>query len=259
MTMRVTLPLSRECESGRCCPDISGSSREGLRRPLINSDAVDAAPSSFQHAVALALAAGATSDEIVASLEAVTPVTGTARVVQCAPKVALALGAGSTSDAAILAVVALLANRVLADDPAVRDGRKAVAQPAGGTRRHDRRRGPVRNDRTDPSRAADLRGRAHRKRAGETGAKPRRPPGRRPRLPAKRGSNIQAGVRDMSPQSGSGLEATNRSRTQHICAVCGSQANWATDRSRPQHVLAPYKQEVACSSQAPPTSPLSQP
>jgi alkylhydroperoxidase/carboxymuconolactone decarboxylase family protein YurZ len=54
--------------------------------------AVDAAPYSFQHAVALALAAGATSDEIVASLEAVTPVTGTARVVQCAPKVALALG-----------------------------------------------------------------------------------------------------------------------------------------------------------------------
>ena len=54
--------------------------------------AVDAAPASFQHAVALALAAGATSNEIVASLEAVTPVTGTARVVQCAPKVALALG-----------------------------------------------------------------------------------------------------------------------------------------------------------------------
>jgi len=54
--------------------------------------AVDAAPSSFQHAVALALASGATNDEIVASLEAVTPVTGAARVVQCAPKVALALG-----------------------------------------------------------------------------------------------------------------------------------------------------------------------
>jgi hypothetical protein len=33
-----------------------------------------------------------TSDEIVACLEAVTPVTGAARVVQCAPKVALALG-----------------------------------------------------------------------------------------------------------------------------------------------------------------------
>jgi hypothetical protein len=54
--------------------------------------AVDAAPSSFQHAVSLALAAGATRDEIVANLEAVTPVTGAARVVQCAPKVALALG-----------------------------------------------------------------------------------------------------------------------------------------------------------------------
>ena len=44
--------------------------------------AVDAAPSSFQHAVALALAAGATSAEIVATLEAVTPVTGAARVVR---------------------------------------------------------------------------------------------------------------------------------------------------------------------------------
>ena len=54
--------------------------------------AVDAAPSSFQHAVAHALAAGATSDEIVATLDAVTPVTGAARVVQCVPKVALALG-----------------------------------------------------------------------------------------------------------------------------------------------------------------------
>ena len=54
--------------------------------------AVDAAPSSFQHAVALALAAGATNSEIVATLEAVTPVTGAARVVLCAPKLALALG-----------------------------------------------------------------------------------------------------------------------------------------------------------------------
>jgi 4-carboxymuconolactone decarboxylase len=54
--------------------------------------AVDAAPASFQHAVAHALASGATSEEIVATLEAVTPVTGAARVVQCAPKIALALG-----------------------------------------------------------------------------------------------------------------------------------------------------------------------
>ncbi len=54
--------------------------------------AVDASTASFQHAVAHALAVGATSDEIVAALEAVTPVTGAARVVQCAPKLALALG-----------------------------------------------------------------------------------------------------------------------------------------------------------------------
>ena len=54
--------------------------------------AVNTTRHSFQHTVALALDAGATSDEIVASLEAVTPVIGAARVVQCAPKVALALG-----------------------------------------------------------------------------------------------------------------------------------------------------------------------
>ena len=54
--------------------------------------AIRAAPSSIQHVVALALAAGATSAEIVATLEAVTPVTGAARVVSSAPKVALALG-----------------------------------------------------------------------------------------------------------------------------------------------------------------------
>lgn len=54
--------------------------------------AVDAAPSSFQRAVAHALAAGATSDEIVATLEVMAPVTGAARVVQSAPKLALALG-----------------------------------------------------------------------------------------------------------------------------------------------------------------------
>ena len=54
--------------------------------------AVDAAPSSFQCAVSHALAAGVSPDEIVAALEAVTPVTGAPRVVQCAPRVALALG-----------------------------------------------------------------------------------------------------------------------------------------------------------------------
>jgi len=54
--------------------------------------AVDAAPSSIRHVVTLAIAAGATCDEIVATLEAVSPVTGAARVVLAAPKVSLALG-----------------------------------------------------------------------------------------------------------------------------------------------------------------------
>ena len=54
--------------------------------------ALDAASASFQHAVAFALDAGATQDEIVATLEAVTPVTGTSRVVASASKIALALG-----------------------------------------------------------------------------------------------------------------------------------------------------------------------
>jgi 4-carboxymuconolactone decarboxylase len=54
--------------------------------------AIDAAPSSFHHTVEHALAAGARCDEIVAVLEAVTPVTGAVRVVSAAPKLALALG-----------------------------------------------------------------------------------------------------------------------------------------------------------------------
>ena len=54
--------------------------------------AIDGAPSSLQRAVSHALASGVTPDEVVATLEAVTPVTGAARVVQCAPKISLALG-----------------------------------------------------------------------------------------------------------------------------------------------------------------------
>lgn len=54
--------------------------------------AVDAAPPSYQQAVTFALTAGASRAEIVATLEAVTPVTGAARVVASAPKLALALG-----------------------------------------------------------------------------------------------------------------------------------------------------------------------
>ena len=54
--------------------------------------AVEAEPSSFQHSVALALAAGASNDEIVATLEALTPVLGSACIVRSAPKLALVLG-----------------------------------------------------------------------------------------------------------------------------------------------------------------------
>jgi 4-carboxymuconolactone decarboxylase len=54
--------------------------------------AIDAATASFQEAVAVALSAGATREEIVATLEAVAPVTGIPRVVGSAPKIALALG-----------------------------------------------------------------------------------------------------------------------------------------------------------------------
>ena len=88
--------------------------------------AVDAAPYSFQHAVALAIEAGATSDEIVATLEAVTPVTGAARVVQCAPKLALALG--YDVDAAL--------ERRDPDGPADRDPQRP--QPLDGVVARDR-------------------------------------------------------------------------------------------------------------------------
>lgn len=72
-------------------PSVIDEKTEALMR-LAATVAVDAAPSTFHHAVAHALAAGATNNEIVAGLEAVAPVTGAARVVQCVPKVALALG-----------------------------------------------------------------------------------------------------------------------------------------------------------------------
>jgi 4-carboxymuconolactone decarboxylase len=54
--------------------------------------ALDAAPSSYQSAAELALAAGASIDEIVGTLIAVAPTLGLARVVSAAPELALALG-----------------------------------------------------------------------------------------------------------------------------------------------------------------------
>ena len=83
--------LERIVVEGVSATSVIDGRTEGLMR-VAATVAVDASLASFQHAVAVALAAGATRDEIVASLEAVTPVTGAARVVQCAPKVGLALG-----------------------------------------------------------------------------------------------------------------------------------------------------------------------
>ena len=54
--------------------------------------AIDAAPSSYQSNVEVALAAGANIDEIVGTLIAVAPTVGLARVVSAAPELALALG-----------------------------------------------------------------------------------------------------------------------------------------------------------------------
>ena len=54
--------------------------------------ALAAAPSSYHWSVERALAAGATSDEIVGTAIAVAPVAGLARVVSAAPDLAIALG-----------------------------------------------------------------------------------------------------------------------------------------------------------------------
>ena len=54
--------------------------------------AVDAGTPSYLSAVEAALAAGATADEIVGALVAVTPIAGAPRVVAAAPRLGLALG-----------------------------------------------------------------------------------------------------------------------------------------------------------------------
>jgi 4-carboxymuconolactone decarboxylase len=53
---------------------------------------LNAAPASYGWSVDAALAAGATADEIVATLIAVAPVVGIARVVAAAPALASAIG-----------------------------------------------------------------------------------------------------------------------------------------------------------------------
>ena len=54
--------------------------------------ATHASPSSYQASVEVALAAGASADEIVGTLVAVAPAIGLGRVVSAAPDLALALG-----------------------------------------------------------------------------------------------------------------------------------------------------------------------
>ncbi|HEY1597859.1 MAG TPA: carboxymuconolactone decarboxylase family protein [Thermoleophilaceae bacterium] len=54
--------------------------------------AIRAGPSSYQASVEIALAAGASVDEIVGILVAVAPTIGLGRVVSAAPELALALG-----------------------------------------------------------------------------------------------------------------------------------------------------------------------
>ena len=54
--------------------------------------ALDAAPASYQWNVGMALAAGATVDEVVGVLIAVAPTVGLARAVSAAPELALAIG-----------------------------------------------------------------------------------------------------------------------------------------------------------------------
>ena len=59
---------------------------------LAASLACDAAPSSYQSDVEMALATGGSVDEIVGVLLAIAPTVGLARVVSAAPELALALG-----------------------------------------------------------------------------------------------------------------------------------------------------------------------
>src|SRR3954465_15031726 len=54
--------------------------------------AIDAAPSSYNASAALALASGASLDEIVGILIAVAPTIGLGRIVSAAPELGLALG-----------------------------------------------------------------------------------------------------------------------------------------------------------------------
>jgi alkylhydroperoxidase/carboxymuconolactone decarboxylase family protein YurZ len=75
-------------------PPVAGAvdAREMALMRFASLVAIGGPATAFAHAVSLCLAAGATEDEVAATLVAVAPIVGTARVVKAAPKVALGLG-----------------------------------------------------------------------------------------------------------------------------------------------------------------------
>jgi alkylhydroperoxidase/carboxymuconolactone decarboxylase family protein YurZ len=94
-----SLALNDECfvdsVLGMGCDTVPASELDPKTHALVRLGAalaIDAAPSSYQACVEVALAAGATLDEIVGTLIAVAPTVGLARVVSAAPELALALG-----------------------------------------------------------------------------------------------------------------------------------------------------------------------
>ncbi len=84
----------RSVMSGRLA-DLSASRLDPRTHALIRlaaSISLDAAPATYQSNADAALAVGATVDDIVDTLVAVTPVIGIARAVSAAPKLGIAVG-----------------------------------------------------------------------------------------------------------------------------------------------------------------------
>ena len=78
---------------GRADVDISGLDQKTQALVRLGASlAIDAAATSYHSNVEMALAAGASIDEVVGTLIAVAPAVGTVRTVSAAPKLALALG-----------------------------------------------------------------------------------------------------------------------------------------------------------------------
>ena len=109
-----------------------------------------------------------------------------------------------------------------ADDPAVRDGRDPEPQPARGARRHDRRRLPVRDGRADARRPADLRGRAHRQRAGV----PQRRRGARPAGAVRPSRLAPAGVRSASAGAAAAGPPWSSSASPRGCRARSRRRGW---------------------------------